>query len=52
MDVPRLRMAMKIGNEHGVEATSGRHWRRFAHANWLDPDETPGQAGVIGLATN
>ena len=40
MYVPRLRMAMRIGGEYGVEATSGRHWRRFAQANLLDPDET------------
>ena len=40
MYVPRLRMAMKIGGEYGVDATSGRHWRRFAQANRLDPDET------------
>ncbi len=40
MDVPRLRMAMRIGGEYGVEAASGRHWRRFAQANLLDPDET------------
>jgi serine/threonine-protein kinase HipA len=40
MHMPRLRMAMKIGGEYRVEATSGRHWRRFAQANRLDPDET------------
>jgi serine/threonine-protein kinase HipA len=40
MYVPRLRMAMRIGGEYAVEATSGRHWRRFAQANLLDPDET------------
>jgi serine/threonine-protein kinase HipA len=40
MYVPRLRMAMRIGGEYGVEATSGRHWRRFAQDNLLDPDET------------
>jgi serine/threonine-protein kinase HipA len=40
MYVPRLRMAMKIGGEYGIEATSGRHWRRFAQANRLDADET------------
>lgn len=38
--LPRLRMAMRIGGEYGVEATSGRHWRRFAQANLLDPDKT------------
>ena len=38
--LPRLRMAMRIGGEFGVDATSGSHWRRFAQANLLDPDET------------
>ena len=37
---PKLRMAMKIGDEYRVEATSGRHWRNFAAVNGLDPDET------------
>lgn len=39
MYVPRLRMAMRIGGEYGLEAARGRHWRRFARANRLDPDE-------------
>jgi serine/threonine-protein kinase HipA len=39
MYLPRLRMAMKIGGEYGIEATGGRHWRRFAVASGLDPDE-------------
>jgi hypothetical protein len=30
---------MRIGGKYGVEATSGRHWRRFAQANLLDPDK-------------
>jgi len=38
MYLPRLRMAMKIGGEYGVEATNGRHWRRFAASTGLDPD--------------
>jgi serine/threonine-protein kinase HipA len=37
---PKLKMAMKIGGEYGVETTSGRHWRRFAITNGLDADET------------
>jgi serine/threonine-protein kinase HipA len=36
---PRLRMAMKIGGEYRMQAISGRHWRRFATTNRLDPDE-------------
>lgn len=35
---PRLRMAMRIGGEYRLESISGRHWRRFAEANRLDPD--------------
>jgi serine/threonine-protein kinase HipA len=37
---PKLKMAMRIGTEHGMEAVAGRHWRRLAGANDLDPDET------------
>jgi hypothetical protein len=40
MDVRKLRMAMKIGGQHDVEATNGHHWRRFAQANKLDPEAT------------
>jgi serine/threonine-protein kinase HipA len=36
---PRLRMAMRVGGEHRLEAIRGRHWRRFASANALDQDE-------------
>ncbi len=39
MYLPRLRMAMRVGGEDRVERVSGRHWRRFAEANRLDPDE-------------
>jgi serine/threonine-protein kinase HipA len=35
---PKLKMAMRIGGEYGLLATSGRHWRRFAATNRLDPD--------------
>lgn len=40
MYLPKLRMAMKIGGEYGLDAVHGRHWRRFAQANRLDPDVT------------
>jgi serine/threonine-protein kinase HipA len=40
MYLPRLRMAMRIGGEDRIERISGRHWRRLAEANRLDPDET------------
>jgi serine/threonine-protein kinase HipA len=42
-------MAMKIGGEYGLDAVHGRHWRRFAQANRLDPDETV--ARIDDLAT-
>lgn len=38
MYLPKLRMAMRIGGEYRLTALSGRHWRGFATANWLDPD--------------
>jgi serine/threonine-protein kinase HipA len=40
MYVPRLSMAMKIGGGYGLDAVRGRHWRRFAQANGVDPDRT------------
>ena len=40
MYAARLRMAMKIGGEYGLDSVHGRHWRRFAQANRLDADET------------
>src|SRR5262249_528657 len=49
MYVPRLRMAMKIGGLYGLDAVHGRHWRRFARANLLNPDETV--ARIDDLAT-
>jgi serine/threonine-protein kinase HipA len=36
---PKLRMAMRIGGEYRLEAISGGHWRRFAMAFRLEPDE-------------
>lgn len=38
--LPRLRMAMRIGGEDRLDAISGRHWRRFAERNQLDPNAT------------
>jgi serine/threonine-protein kinase HipA len=40
MYLPRLRLAMRIGGEYGIERIGGRHWHRFAVANGLDPDDT------------
>lgn len=37
MYLPKLKLAMRIGGEYRVEAIEGRHWRRFAEANDLDP---------------
>jgi serine/threonine-protein kinase HipA len=51
MDVRRLRMAMKIGGEYGVEATSGRHWRRFTQANKLDPEATVARIDDLAART-
>jgi serine/threonine-protein kinase HipA len=47
MYLPRLRMAMKIGGEYGVEATQGRHWRRFAESTGLDPDAVVARVGDL-----
>jgi serine/threonine-protein kinase HipA len=47
MYLPKLRMAMKIGGEDRIEVTSGRHWRRFATANGLDPEETVTRIGRL-----
>ncbi len=51
MDVPKLRPAMRIGGEYGVERISGRHWRRFAEANILDPDETVARIDDLAMRT-
>lgn len=40
MYLPRLRMAMRVGGDDRVDCIRGRHWRRFAIGNRLDPDET------------
>jgi len=40
MYLPRLRMAMRVGGDDRVDGIRGRHWRRFAIGNRLDPDET------------
>jgi HipA-like protein len=47
MFLPRLRMAMRIGGEYRVTGVSGRHWRRFAQLNALDPDATVGRVGDL-----
>lgn len=40
MYAPKLQMAMRIGGEYRIAALRGRHWRRFAEENSLDPDAT------------
>ncbi len=40
MYLPKLRLAMRIGGEYRVARISGRHWRRFAVENGLDPEAT------------
>jgi serine/threonine-protein kinase HipA len=47
MYVPKLRMAMKIGGEYGLEAIRGRHWRRFAEDNGLEPAEVVDRVASI-----
>lgn len=51
MYLPRLRMAMRIGGEDRVERISGRHWRRFAEANRLDPDEIVTRVDTLATRT-
>jgi serine/threonine-protein kinase HipA len=51
MYVPRLRMAMRMGGEDRVERIGGRHWRRFAEANRLDPDETVARVDALVART-
>lgn len=43
MYLPKLSMAMRIGGEYRLAAVSGRHWRRFAETNRLDPDAVVAQ---------
>src|SRR5262249_3216057 len=40
MYLPKLRMAMRVGGEYRIERIGGRHWRRLAVENGLDPDTT------------
>jgi serine/threonine-protein kinase HipA len=40
MHAPKLQLAMKVGGRYNIDAISGHHWRRFAEANGLDPDDT------------
>jgi serine/threonine-protein kinase HipA len=49
--VPRLRMAMRIGGEYRVDGISGRHWRRFATENGLDPDELTTRVDELAART-
>jgi serine/threonine-protein kinase HipA len=51
MFLPRLRMAMRIGGEYRVEGVGGRHWRRFAETNNLDPEETIARIGELASRT-
>jgi serine/threonine-protein kinase HipA len=51
MYLPRLRMAMRVGGEDRVEHISGRHWRRFAEANRLDPHETVRRIDALATRT-
>jgi serine/threonine-protein kinase HipA len=49
--LPRLRTAMRVGGEDRVERVGGRHWRRFAEANRLDPGETVARVDALAART-
>ncbi|MEV4642463.1 type II toxin-antitoxin system HipA family toxin [Actinoplanes sp. NPDC049548] len=51
MYLPRLRMAMRVGGEDRIERISGRHWRRFAETNRLDPEETVARVDALAART-
>jgi serine/threonine-protein kinase HipA len=51
MYLPRLRMAMRIGGEYRIEGVTGRHWRRFATENGLDPDATVARIDDLAART-
>ncbi|WP_433723754.1 type II toxin-antitoxin system HipA family toxin [Actinoplanes sp. CA-051413] len=51
MYLPRLRMAMRVGGEDRIERITGRHWRRFAETNGLDPDKTVARVDVLAERT-
>lgn len=51
MHVSKLRMAMRIGGEYRLEAVSGRHWRRLADANGVDPDATTARIDDLAAGT-
>jgi serine/threonine-protein kinase HipA len=44
-------MAMRVGGEDRIESISGRHWRGFAEANRLDPDETVARVDALAART-
>jgi len=51
MYAPKLRMAMRVGGEDRIAALRGRHWRRFAEVNGLDPDATVARVGELAART-
>ncbi len=51
MYLPKLRMAMRIGGEYRIERIGGRHWRRFAVENGLDPDTTLARIDELAART-
>lgn len=42
---------LRVGGEDRVERISGRHWRRFAETNGLDPDETVTRVDALAART-
>jgi serine/threonine-protein kinase HipA len=49
--LPKLRMAMRVGSEYRLTAISGRHWRRFAESNALDPDAVVARIADLAART-
>lgn len=49
MYLPKMRMAMRIGGEYRLEGIIGRHWRRLAAENGLDPDEIVARIDDLAL---
>jgi serine/threonine-protein kinase HipA len=47
MYLPKLKMAMRIGGEYGVDRIDRRHWRRFAEAAGFDRDRTLRRIGQL-----
>jgi serine/threonine-protein kinase HipA len=47
MYLPKLKMAMRIGGEYGINKIDQRHWRRFAEAVGFEPERTLRRIGQL-----